>query len=91
LQGRYYFVDGAKFTGVFADSNRPVNGKYKAKGWTYEGSFNNGTFDWLGMLEFSCLGKQCRYDGKFENGLFQGQGCLTICSSEPKIYKGVWN
>ena len=91
VQGRYYFADGATFTGVIADNSRLVNGKYKDANWIYQGSFNNGTFDWLGVLNFSCLGQQCTYEGKFENGVFQGQGSLIVGKNKQKIFKGTWD
>lgn len=44
------------------------------------GSFQNGTFQGFGKLEFEHNGQKCVYKGEFKNNKFDGQGRLTFSS-----------
>lgn len=78
VQGKYMFANGATFKGVIADNTRFVNGKYSGSDWTYEGSFKDGMFDWIGVLTFVENGLKCKYEGKFDKGKFHGPGTLQV-------------
>lgn len=93
IKGKFYFYNGAIFSGVIAENTQLVEGKYAYENWVYEGTFNDGKFHGKGIIQYQTTsGVICKYEGSFANSLFNGAGTLYTNLNEPEQQKieGQW-
>ena len=86
-KGIYYYANGDKYEGEFANGLRHGNGIYYFfdNGEKYEGEFKNAKYHGIGTFYFA---DGTKYEGEFANGLRHGTG--TKHCTDGKKYEGKW-